>query len=210
VLLLLVAACSDDDPEPTATPTSEPDPCARPEPEGGWFQPERLYDEGDSLTDTVDAPALALDVELPAGFTIDNRTSWADADGCPRYQSVDADAEGGAFVFVVRRYLRLPASFFNIPLSGWAHTVDDDGTVVVRDDFNGNGNRLTVIVISPDGVLTRAVAAGAGAPNLAGWPTTVTTPPNETTVPPQPAPLSFDELEELARAAQGAGRSTNR
>jgi hypothetical protein len=216
VVLALLVACGDDEPstvEPRgqgSTPAGmaclDPrDP--QPRPEGGWLRDDGSIVGGlpgdlPVVESSTGLDALVADVlaAVPAGFAVtDHRETRAEG-GCALRRVVIARRLDGAFVLVSVEQLRGRRSMFSIPLGpDLVQTPDTGGSETVTDDFDGEGVRRTVLFATADGLLVEAVASGANAPDLSGWPTT-TAPPPGPQPPAGPAPLSIAELERFARA----------
>lgn len=223
LVLALVVACGDDEPstvEPRgqgSTPAGmaclDPrDP--QPRPEGGWLRDDGSIVGGlpgdlPVVESSRGLDALRTDVAsaVPDGFAVtDHRETRAEG-GCALRRVVIARRLDRAFVLLSVEQLRGRRSMFSIPLgAGATHDAAPGGSELVTDDFAGDGVRRTVLFVTADGVLVEAIASGANAPDLSGWPTTTAPPPG-----PQaaagPAPMSLAELERVARgiAARQSG-----
>ena len=172
-------------------------------PDGGWLGDDGtmppLEGQGirgtDGLNDVLDA--------LPPGFEVTRAEELATSASCTIQRVVEAVNREGGSLFIEQRQLEDTGTLFNVPLSGRQDRArhGEDG-VLVTDDFDGNGNRLTALVISDTGGWTLVVARGANGPNLSGWPTTM--PPTSAMGDPVPAPLTLDEVVDLAEAISAA------
>ena len=109
-----------------------------------------------------------------------------------------AERADGSEAFVIVEQLDRPRPLFSIPLGHDVRREDlDGGGELLLDDFFADGSRSTVLLATADGLLVYAAAMSATAPSLAGWPTTTANvdPPG----PPEPAPLTIDELAVVVR-----------
>jgi hypothetical protein len=169
-------------------------------PAGGWLGDDGEMPplEGQAIRGTDGLDAL-LDA-LPSGFEVTRAAELAVSAGCTLQRVVEASDGDGGSLFIEQRQLDDTATLFNVPLSGRLSR-DQHGSrgELVTDDFNGDGNRLTALLITDTGAWTLVVARGANGPNLSGWPTTTATPPGAApAAEPRPAPLSLREAVALA------------
>ena len=200
LLVLALAACSSGDSDDGMFEDLEARPCIgvpRDVPDGGW-----LGDDGalppikgqgvrgtDGLEEVLDA--------LPKGFEVTRAEEIATSASCTLQRVVEASTEGGS-LFIEQRQLVDTGTVFNVPLSGRQEQTQHGGRgELVTDDFNGDGNRLTALLITDGGAWTLVVARGDNSPNLSGWPTTMP-PPTGPEPEPGPAPLTLSEVVDLA------------
>ena len=198
LVVVLAAACSND--KPAVFDEANPGPCIgtpHDVPDGGWLGDDgampALEGQGirgtDGLSDLLDA--------LPRGFEVTRAEELATSAHCTLQRVVEASERNGGSLFIEQRQLEDTGTLFNVPLSGResGRTYGDYGSLVT-DDFDGDGNRLTALIITDTGGWTLVVARGANGPNLSGWPTTM--PPTSAPGEPEPAPLTMDEVVDLA------------
>lgn len=175
-------------------------------PDDGWLAEDGAMPplEGQGIRGT-DGLTAVLDA-LPRGFTATRAEELASSASCTIQRVVEAvDREGGS-LFIEQRQLEDTGSLFNVPLSGRQdQEPHGEHGVLVTDDFDGDGNRLAALVVTDTGGWTLVVARGANGPNLSGWPTTM--PPTSAAGAPQPAPLTLDEVVELAEEISAATSS---
>ncbi|HEX4905569.1 MAG TPA: hypothetical protein VFU93_08970 [Acidimicrobiales bacterium] len=204
IVVVLAAACTD---EPEALfDEADPGPCIgtpHEVPDGGWLSDdgEMAPLEGHGIRGT-DGLTTLLDA-LPPGFEVTRAEELATTASCTIQRVVEAADRNGGSLFIEQRQLEDTGSLFNVPLSG-RQSQDQYGSrgELVTDDFNGDGNRLTALLITDTGGWTLVVARGANGPNLSGWPTTM--PPTSAPGEPVPAPLTLDEVVELAETISAA------
>lgn len=207
IVVVLAAACSDDktaifdEPDLGAcigTPHDAPD--------GGWLRDDGamppLEGQGirgtDGLNDVLDA--------LPPGFEVTRAEELATSASCTIQRVVEAVNRDGGSLFIEQRQLEDTGTLFNVPLSGRQEQERrGEHGALVTDDFDGDGNRLTALVVTDTGGWTLVVARGANGPNLSGWPTTM--PPTSALGDPLPAPLTLAEVVDLAEAISEATSS---
>lgn len=166
-------------------------------PEDGWLRDDGAMPplEGQGIRGTDGLTAL-LDA-LPRGFEVTRAAELASSASCTLQRVVEASDRNGGSLFIEQRQLEDTGTLFNVPLSGrQEQEPHGEHGVLVTDDFDGDGNRLTALVITDTGGWTLVVARGANGPNLSGWPTTM--PPTSAAGVPLPAPLTLDEVVELA------------
>ena len=199
VVVALAAACSEERP----AVFDEPDqglcigaPAERPD--GGWLSDDgtmpALEGQGIRGTDGLDA---VIDL-VPDAFEVTRAEELAVSASCTIQRVLEATDRNGGSLFIEQRQLEDTGTLFNVPLSGRQRRDEHtDGSVLVTDDFEGDGNRLTALLVTDTGGWTLVVARGANGPNLSGWPTTMV--PTSAVGEPEPAPLTLEEVVELAR-----------
>jgi hypothetical protein len=199
VLALVVAAgCTED--KKALFDEADPGPCIGAPHEGpstGWLSDDGALPDVDGQVAVRSEGLEALTSLLPKGATVTRAEELDRSPACTLQRVVEATLGDGT-LFVEQRQLVDTGTLFNVPLSG-RQARDQFGSrgELVTDDFNGDGNRITALVITDSGAWTLVVARGANTPNLAGWPTTM--PPPEVAPAPRPAPLDLDAVVALAQ-----------
>jgi hypothetical protein len=167
-------------------------------PHKGWLSDDGAIPApvGDQVTKSAALDDLTR--ALPDGFHVTHADEWDAPDDCVTLRTVTAENDDGGTIFVELRQLDGTGTLFNVPLSG-QQSNEQYGSrgALVTDDFNGDGNRVTALVITDGGAWTRVTATGANGQDLSGWPTTM--PPTTAAGDPQPSPLALDEVVDLAK-----------
>lgn len=170
VAISLVAACSED--PPAVLDERGSGPCIgtpHDVPDGGWLSDDgslpSLENQGIGGTDGL---ADLLDT-LPADFEVTRAEEVATSASCIIQRVVEASDGDGGSLFIEQRQLEDTGTLFNVPLSRRL-TQEQFGSrgELVTDDFGGDGNRFTALVITDTGGWTLVVARGANGPNLSG------------------------------------------
>ncbi len=206
--------CDGYDPFPERSTPDGSSPCpqwaAEPatRPDGGW-----LGTEGTSVDDLSRSGLDLLDGSpeweafstraaglVPPDFVADGGSAMgvrACLDATLSMRAVFRHADGSRLLVLSDRLLS-QYDWERQPPSGTIQRQSLDDRSELATASYSDGLALRAWVASPEGRLTRVVAFGANAPTFSGFPTTI--PPQPTSDPPTPVPMTLDQVVELVLA----------